>query len=117
MQDDGLPSECDVIVTGAGIAGLTAAALLARSGLKVVLLEKQSRPGGYFMGFKRKGFVFDSSIQWINGFNDSGFAGRIFGYIGPDFPKCKISDRIRRYKGEPSTIFLPVILICSATGL
>ncbi len=100
MQDDGLPSECDVIVIGAGIAGLTAAALLSKSGLKVVLLEKQSRPGGYFMGFKRKGFTFDSSIQWLNGFNESGFAGRIFGYIGPDFPKCKKSDRIRRYKGE-----------------
>jgi prolycopene isomerase len=100
MQNDQLPSECDVIVIGAGIAGLTAAALLARSDLKVVLLEKQSKPGGYFMGFKRKGFAFDSSIQWINGFNENGFAGRIFGYIGPDFPKCKISDRIRRYKGE-----------------
>jgi len=100
MQDDRLPSECDVIVIGAGIAGLTAAALLSRSGLKVVLLEKQSRPGGYFMGFKRKGFTFDSSIQWLNGCNESGHAGRIFGYIGPDFPKCKMSDRIRRYKGE-----------------
>ena len=100
MQDDGLPSECDVIVIGAGIAGLTAAALLARSGLKVVLLEKQSRPGGYFMGFKRKGFVFDSSIQWLNGFNSDGLVGRIFGYIGSDYPKCIMSDRIRRYKGE-----------------
>lgn len=100
MQNEGLPSECDVIVIGAGIAGLTATALLARSGLKVVLLEKQPRPGGYFMGFKRKGFTFDSSIQWLNGCNESGFAGRIFEYIGPDFPKCIMSNRIRRYKGE-----------------
>ena len=100
MQDDGLPSECDVIVIGAGIAGLTAAALLARSGLKVVLLEKQPRPGGYFMGFKRKGFVFDSSIQWLNGCNEGGFVGRIFEHIGSDYPKCITTDRIRRYKGE-----------------
>jgi prolycopene isomerase len=100
MPDKGLPSECDIIVIGAGIAGLTAAALLSKSGLKVVLLDKQSRPGGYFMGFKRKGFTFDSSIQWLNGCNESGYAGRIFGYIGPDFPKCIMSDRIRRYKGE-----------------
>ncbi len=100
MQKNGLPSECDVIIIGAGIAGLTAAALLSRSGLKVVLLEKHSRPGGYFMGFKRKGFTFDSSIQWLNGFNADGFVGRIFEYIGSDYPKCIISDRIRRYKGE-----------------
>lgn len=100
MQNIELPSECDVIVIGAGIAGLTATALLAKAGLKVVLLEKQPRPGGYFMGFKRNGFVFDSSIQWLNGFNESGLTGRIFGYIGPDYPKCISSDRIRRYKGE-----------------
>ncbi|RPH50486.1 MAG: NAD(P)/FAD-dependent oxidoreductase [Desulfobacteraceae bacterium] len=100
MQNERLPSECDVIVIGSGIAGLTATALLAKSGLSVVLLEKQSRPGGYFMGFKRKGFVFDSSIQWLNGCNATGFVGRIFEYIGSDYPKCIMSDRIRRYKGE-----------------
>ena len=100
MSDNKLPSECDVIVIGAGIAGLTAAALLSISGLKVVLLEKQPKPGGYFMGFKRKGFTFDSSIQWLNGFNADGFVGRIFEYIGSDYPKCIMSDRIRRYKGE-----------------
>ena len=100
MQNERLPSECDVIIIGAGIAGLTAAALLTKSGLRAVLLEKQPRPGGYFMGFKRKGFTFDSSIQWLNGCNADGFVGRIFGYIGPDYPKCVMSDRIRRYKGE-----------------
>jgi len=114
MQNDGLPSECDVIVIGAGIAGLTATALLARSGLSVVLLEKQSRPGGYLMGFKRKGFTFDSSIQWLNGFNSDGFISRIFGYIGSDYPKCIMSDRIRRYKGESFDYLLtgdPYILL------
>lgn len=100
MPDKKLPSECDVIVIGAGIAGLTATALLSKSGLRTVLLEKQPRPGGYFTGFKRKGFTFDSSILWLNGCNEGGFVDRIFKYIGPDFPKCKTVDRIRRYKGE-----------------
>jgi flavin-dependent dehydrogenase len=36
----------DVIVIGAGISGLTAAALLAKSGLKVKLLEQHYQPGG-----------------------------------------------------------------------
>jgi len=42
----------DVIVVGAGMAGSTAAALVARSGLKVALVERGQIPGGknYFGG-------------------------------------------------------------------
>jgi len=41
-----MPKEPDVIVVGAGIAGLTAAAQLGRSGLSVLLLEARDRVGG-----------------------------------------------------------------------
>ncbi len=44
--------EFDVIVVGAGLAGSTAAAVAARSGLKVALIERGQAPGGknYFGG-------------------------------------------------------------------
>ncbi len=47
-----------VIVIGAGMAGLTCAAYLAKAGLAVQVFEKHTRPGGYISSFERKGFTF-----------------------------------------------------------
>lgn len=99
-SQEALPSECDVVVIGAGIAGLTSSALLAKAGLKVVLIEEQPKPGGYLASFTRKGYVFDSSIHWLNQCNERGLVNRVFRHIGPDFPVCKSMKRIRRYKSE-----------------
>ncbi|NET35649.1 MAG: NAD(P)-binding protein, partial [Cyanothece sp. SIO1E1] len=44
-----------VIVIGAGIGGLTAAALLARRGYQVLALDQAIVPGGCASTFKRKG--------------------------------------------------------------
>ncbi len=49
-----------VIVIGAGIGGITAAAHLARHGAKVTVLEKNSRPGGRCDSFSREGHHFDT---------------------------------------------------------
>src|SRR5947209_2243390 len=41
--------ETDVVVIGGGLAGLTAASYLGRAGLRVMLFEKASAPGGRAM--------------------------------------------------------------------
>jgi prolycopene isomerase len=46
----------DVIVVGAGLGGSVCAALLAKAGLKTLLLDKNNRPGGKTMGISVKGF-------------------------------------------------------------
>src|SRR5437588_1439522 len=54
----------DAIVIGAGIGGLICANLLAREGLRVLLVEQHYMVGGYCSTFKRKGFVFDAATHF-----------------------------------------------------
>jgi phytoene dehydrogenase-like protein len=49
-----------VLVIGAGIGGITAATHLAQRGMKVMVLEKNSRPGGRCDRFSREGHKFDA---------------------------------------------------------
>ena len=54
----------DVIVIGAGLAGLTSANVLARAGHSVLLLEHHYQLGGMATWFKRKnGHIFDISLH------------------------------------------------------
>jgi phytoene dehydrogenase-like protein len=48
-----------IIIVGAGLAGLSAAALLARKGHHVLLFEKSRLPGGLARTRERKGFFFN----------------------------------------------------------
>ncbi len=47
-----------VIIIGAGMGGLTAAAYLAKAGMNVQIYEQHQLPGGYISSFTRKGFTF-----------------------------------------------------------
>ena len=53
----------DVVVVGGGMAGLTSSAYPARSGTKVLLIEKEAICGGLVSTFERDGFFFDGGIR------------------------------------------------------
>jgi phytoene dehydrogenase-like protein len=54
----------DVVVIGAGVGGLTCTNLLARRGLKVLLVEQHYMAGGYCSAFRRRGYVFDAAAHF-----------------------------------------------------
>lgn len=73
----------DVVVVGGGMAGLTAAAYCARSGLSVLLCEKQERLGGLVNSFERNGFIFDQGIRAIE---NSGIIFPMLAQLGIEIP-------------------------------
>lgn len=90
----------DVIIIGAGVAGLVNAALLSKCGLKVIIVEKEPHAGGYLAGYQKKGYRFDTAIHWLNQCSSKGFVAKIFDFIGQDYPVCKSLTKIRRNKSE-----------------
>jgi C-3',4' desaturase CrtD len=61
-----------VVVIGAGVGGLTAAALLARHGADVAVLEAHVYPGGCAGTFYHKGYRFDAGATLAGGFYPGG---------------------------------------------
>ncbi len=93
-------SKYDVVIIGAGIGGLTAAALLSKAGMDVCVVEMASHPGGCLAGFDRKGFHFETAIHWLNQCGPNGFVRRVFDFIAPGSPQTAVNKRIRRHLSD-----------------
>jgi len=74
-------ADYDAIVIGAGNGGLTAAASLARSGVKTLLLERHNIPGGCATSFVRGRFEFEVALHQLSGIGTEGFAGPLRGTL------------------------------------
>jgi phytoene desaturase len=59
-----LTKDHSVVVIGSGFAGLASACVLAQAGVRVILFEKNDRPGGRARHFTANGFMFDMGPSW-----------------------------------------------------
>jgi len=72
----------DFVVIGAGIGGLTTAAILSKEGYKVALIEKNNYVGGNLSTFKRQGVTFDTGVHYSGGFDKGELFDSLFKYLG-----------------------------------
>jgi phytoene dehydrogenase-like protein len=80
----------DVLVVGAGVAGLTAAALLAKKGLKVQVVERHTLPGGCASFYLRAGYRFDVGATLVSGFGRRGVHRLLAQRLGLSFEAAPV---------------------------
>ena len=71
-----------VVVIGAGIAGLSAAVYLQRSGFDVTICEQHRIPGGLSTGWSRKGYFFEGGMHWLTGSSEKLALNRVWKETG-----------------------------------
>ena len=75
-----------VVVIGAGVGGLTTAALLLKAGMQVTILEAHIYPGGSAGTFYHKGYLFDAGATLAGGFSHGGPHARLAEQLGLQWP-------------------------------
>ncbi len=64
-QQEKKRQEFDLIVIGSGTGGLSVAALLAKEGKRVLVLEQHYVIGGYTHAFQRQGYTWDVGLHYV----------------------------------------------------
>ncbi len=72
----------DVIIIGAGIAGLSLGAVLAQKGLRPRIIEKNNFVGGYISAFRKKGFTFETTVHTFYEGDAAGIVSRYLKQVG-----------------------------------
>ena len=94
----------DLVVLGAGPAGLAAAWRAARRGLKVTLLERAERVGGLAGSFDVAGFRVDHGSHRLHPSTPAPLISDLRGLLGPDLQSRPRNGRLRiagRWVGFP----------------
>ena len=82
--------DCEVVVVGGGIGGLTVAALLAARGVDVCLLERESRVGGCVTSFDKFGYSFEQGYGLYASWQPNEIHDRVFSELPVDLPEVRL---------------------------
>ena len=80
----------EIVIVGAGIAGLTSAAILSKLGLSVTVIESHNQSGGCAGTFKRKDYIFDVGATQVAGLEEGGIHSKIFNFLDVPQPEASI---------------------------
>ena len=80
----------EVVVVGGGIGGLTVAALLAKRGVNVCLLERESRVGGCATSFEKFGYSFEPTDGLYTGWQPGEIHDRVFSELPVEAPQVRL---------------------------
>ena len=72
----------DVLIIGSGLGGLECGALLAKRGLKVLVLEGSNQPGGCMQSFRRGGLHYDTGLHYVGGLAPGQMMHNAFAELG-----------------------------------
>lgn len=74
----------DYLVIGSGMGGMCCAALLAKLGKRVLVLEQHYEPGGFTHTFKRKGWRWDVGVHAVGEVTERSMPGRLLAHLTDD---------------------------------
>jgi len=81
-EDEMRREECDVVVIGSGMGGLSAAALLTSSGYRTLVVERLPRVGGRYSSIDYRGFRLTTGAVEVE---MGGVVERVFDAVGAEF--------------------------------
>lgn len=71
-----------IVIIGSGLGGLECGLILAKKGMKVVILERQQQPGGCMQSFRRHGELLDTGMHYVGGIGVGDCLYAPFKYLG-----------------------------------
>ena len=88
-----------VVIIGAGIAGLSAGIYARQSGFDVTIYESHSIPGGASTSWRRKGYYFEGGLHWLTGSSPEMQLNRLWREVGA------LDDTVEIYNRDPFFVY------------